>query len=104
MLNKHKEEKNMSRRNTPSTRNTLAKIAFYTFVIAAVVYLVQAILGRLGFSSDVLSAMQNAVIILLFVIAGVLGWVYCHNQAFLLKVFYFICVAIILVAVILPLV
>lgn len=95
----------MPKRNyQPSSRSTLAKLAFFTFIAAAIAFLVQAILARLNFSSNIMHAIQSVVIVFLFAITGVLGWKYCRTRAFLIKIFYFICVAIILIAVILPII
>lgn len=96
----------MPKKNQPerASRNTLAKVAFFTFVVAAAVYLLQAILGKLGVQSNILSTLQSVVIILLFAVTALVGWKYCRTKKFLIKLLYFICVIIIIVAVVLPIV
>lgn len=87
-----------------SSNFTISKLAFFTFVLAGVAYLVQAILQRLGVSSEILQTLQSVIVILLFVVTGVSGWKYCRYKKFLHKLLYIICVIIILVAVVLPII
>lgn len=99
----------MSNRN--NSKNTLAKTAFFTFIIVAIAYLVQAILAILvpHTNSDIVNLMKQAidiiqkvVLVLLFIITGILGWRYCKYRSTLEKVFYFICVILVLLAFVLP--
>ena len=92
------------RKSRPATKNTLAKVAFFTFILAAIAYLTQAILLRLNFSSNIMQTIQSIVIVLLFVITGILGWRYCKTRSLLIKILYFVCILIILIAVILPII
>ncbi|MDD4315828.1 MAG: hypothetical protein PHC84_01555 [Clostridia bacterium] len=84
------------------SKSTLAKVAFYTFIVAALVYLVQSILGKLNVQSNILQTMQSVVIIMLFIVTGVVGWRFCRTKKLPAKLLYFVCVIIIIVAVVLP--
>lgn len=94
----------MPKKSSTTSRSTLAKLAFYTFILAALAYLAQAILAKLNFSSNIIHALQNIVYILLFVITGALGWKYCRTKTLLIRIIYIVCIVIIVVAVILPII
>ncbi|HHU43971.1 MAG: hypothetical protein QM214_01225 [Bacillota bacterium] len=83
-------------------RTPYAKLAFYTFIIAAMVYLIQAILSFFGIGSSIMLSVQSIVIVILFVLAGIIGWQHCKGKAFIYKLLYFISALIIIVAVVLP--
>ncbi|MFW5780825.1 MAG: hypothetical protein ACOCWI_05180 [Bacillota bacterium] len=86
----------------PNKKPTYAKVAFYTFIFAAIIYLIQALLSFVNISSGVLQAIQSIVIIVLFAVTGVAGWQFCKTKSFVYKLLYFISVLIILVSVVLP--
>ncbi len=97
--------------NRNYSKSTLAKCAFFTFIIVAIAYLVQAILAVtishvnsdiVGIIKQAIDIIQKVVLVLLFIITGILGWRYCRLRSTLEKVFYFICVVIVLLAFILP--
>jgi hypothetical protein len=104
MTKQRRTTKNQSRSANTPKKGSLSKIAFYTFIVAAAVYLLQAILGKIGVQSNILQTLQSVVIILLFLVTGFMGWRYCRTKKFLIKLLYLICVIIIIVAVVLPII
>lgn len=86
----------------PNKKPTYAKLAFYTFIIAAIIYLIQAVLSFVNISSAVLQTIQSIVIIVLFAVTGIAGWQFCKSKSFIYKLLYFISVLVILVSVVLP--
>lgn len=94
----------MTKKIKSGSKNTLAKVSFYTFVIAAIAYFVQALLNRIGWGSNLLETVKSVVIVMLFFVVGIMGWSFCKTKSLLAKMLYIVCAIIILVAVVLPVV
>ena len=81
---------------------SLNKVAFYTLVVAAVVLMIQAVLTRVLGGSVILSAISAVIQIILYALAGILGWRYVKNKQTVWKVLYILAALVLIVAVILP--
>lgn len=92
----------MANRRRTSTTTTLAKVSFYTFIVAAFAFFIQALLKKLGIESRILDMVQSIVIMILFIVVGLMGWRYSRSSSLLVRILYIVCSIIILVAVVLP--
>lgn len=100
MANKNKSKKSSNSSGTPS----LNKVAFFTLVVAAIVYLVNIILSAVGVASAAVAWIGAVVTVMLFIFAAILGWRYIKNQNMYAKILYFVVLCIIIIGVILPIV
>lgn len=96
-----KKDKN-NKPQKSSGRISLNKIAFYTLVVAAIILMVQAVLTHVLGPSMILSLVSAVIQIILYAIAGVLGWRYVKNKQTVWKVLYILAALVLIVAVILP--
>lgn len=82
---------------------TLSRVAFGAIIGAAVLYLANTLLGRLGISFFLLPILQNLAEATILIIGTVLGWNTASKKNAGWKVAYIVCVLVILICIILPL-
>ena len=83
---------------------TKAQVAFITFVSAALIYLIQAILSKLGIASQLMHYAQAVVTVILFVLTGMIAWSYVKTKKATIVVLFLLAWAVIIASVILPIV
>lgn len=101
MANKKQPQKKQSR---SSSGISLNKVAFYTFVIAAFVLMIQAILARvLPDLAGVMAIIAAIIQIVLYTIAGILAFRYIRGKQPVWIALFVLACLVLIVAVVLPL-
>lgn len=81
---------------------SLSKVAFWTIVAAAILYLVGIIcsfIPGVGVVVKVFTAIASAVMV---VIAAIVAWKYVKNKQIVWKILYIVCLLVVIVGIIIP--
>ncbi len=101
-------KKKSSSSNSSSNKHTVSlnKVAFWTIVSAAILYLVGIICSAIGFGSArlVVGVLQGIATAVMVTIVSIVAWRYVSKKQVVWKVLYFVCLLIVVVGIIIPLV
>lgn len=101
---KTKSKSSSSTTKRSSSVWSLNKISFWTIVAVTLLYAVSLVLAACGISSRVVGWLQGVASAFMIVIVAVLAWRYVRNKQVVYKVLYFVCLLIVLAAIVVPLV
>ncbi len=82
----------------------LNKFSFYMIAIVAILYVVSMILALVNVSLIIVSALQGVAAACMIIVVAILAWRYVRNRQTIWKVFYILCLMLVIVGIIVPLV
>ena len=85
---------------------SLNKVSFFMIATVAILYVVGMILSLINAAKlgSVVTILQSIAAAIMIVIVAILAWRYVRNRTTIWKVFYFLCLALVIVGIIVPLV
>lgn len=89
--------------NENGSKFSLNKFSFYVVASIAILYIVTMILSLVHVGLKVVSILQSVAAACTIIIAAILAWRYVHGKTTIWKVFYFVCMALVIVGVLVPL-
>ncbi len=88
----------MAKKNTstkPKRKNATQILAFWAFVVAVIIYLVDILLERFGISVNVLEWIESVAKTLLYAVAALHGYGYVKTKSFAWRMLYLVLVLVV---------
>ena len=84
----------------------LNKVSFFMIATVAILYVIGMILSLINAAKlgSVVTILQSIAAAIMIAIVAILAWRYVRNRTTIWKVFYFLCLALVIVGIIVPLV
>ena len=82
----------------------LNKFSFYVVATIAILYIVSMILSLIGISSRIVGLLQTIAAVCTIIVVAILAWRYVRNRTTIWRVFYFLCLALVIAGIVVPLV
>lgn len=90
----------MAGKNNSSKLNA---VAFYSIIIAAIVYLLNLVLTKIGVNFFLLPILQNTAEAVIIILGMILGWRYASKRNIAIKIAYLVSFLVILACIVIPL-